>query len=211
MRNLLAIPAALALLSTQACTHAQTPAPWLLTFDGKSTNELALDKRFPAFLHTHITTRKITYWINKPTEPAKDAMEFLHGPPDDVHAADHRYVTASACVAHDATDCGLLWVDTKTGATIFAAKIFRIPPPIATNSAHLWLFTNTKLNPKALPPTFTAAIATWSAATNGDNTHTLITDITLVQPSGTQLRLSRDDVHTWQPAPNPSAATPAGK
>ncbi len=211
MRYALTVPATLLLLTAQACSHAQTPAPWLLTFDGKSTNELALDKRFPAFLHTHITTRKITYWINKPTVPAKDAMEFLHGPPDDVHVADHRYVTASACVAHDAVDCGLLWVDTQTGATVFAASVFRIPPPIATNSAHLWLFTNTKLDPKTLPPTLTEGIAQWSAHTNGDGTHTLITDITLVQPNGTQLRLSRDDAHTWQPPTSAPPAKPAGK
>ncbi len=205
MRKLLLIPAAL--LLTTACTRAQTPAPWLLAFDGKSTNALVQDHRLPAFLRTHITTRKLPYWTDQPTAPATDAISFLHGPPDDVHAINHRYVTASACVAHDAVDCGLLWVDTQTGTTVFAASVFRVPPPIATNSAHLWLFTNIKLDPKALPPTLTSAIGTWSAHTNGDGSHTLITDITLVQPNGAQLRLSREEVHTWQP----TATSPAGK
>ena len=154
-----AISTALVLCCFEARIHAQTPAPWLLAFDGRSTNELALDKRFPGFLRTHVSTRKMTYWIGKPTEPAKDAVEFLHGPPEDVYVAEHRYVTASACVAHDATDCGMLWVDTQTGATVFAASVFRIPPPIAANSAHLWLFSNTELKPRALPPTLTSAIA----------------------------------------------------
>ena len=110
---------------------------------------------------------------------------------------------------HDCTDRGLLWVDTQTGATIFAASVYAVPAPLATNRAHLWLFSNTAASPHNLPPTLTDAIAHWSAEPNGDDTHTLITDITLVQPNGEQAKLTPADAHTWQPSP--ATAAPAGK
>lgn len=190
---------------------APTPAVWLLAFNGKSTNALANDKRFPHFLRTHITNRKLSYWIGKPTSPAADAREFLGGPPNDVHVSDHRYLTASACVPHSCPDRGLLWVDTTTGATIFAASIYATATPILGNRAHLWLFTNTPLQQTALPPTLTSAIAQWSGEPNGDNTHTIITDITLVQPDGTQTKLSPGDVHAWEPSTPATGSQKPGK
>ncbi len=211
MRRFPAISIALLLTTTQACSHAQTPAPapWLLGFDGKSTNELVLDKHFPEFLRTHVMTRTVNYWIGKPTSPAKDALEFLHGPPDDVHVADGRYLTASACVPHDCPDRGLLWVDVTTGATVFAASVYATPTPILGNRAHLWMFSNVALQAATLPPTLTDAVARWSGGPNGDDTHTVITDVTLVQPNGKQMKLTPADVHAWAPATSTTKA--AGK
>ncbi len=185
------------------------PAPWLLAFDGKSTNELVLDKRFATFVRARVSSRPLVYWVadGRPTKPSDDVLEFLHGPPDDVHIVDKRYLTASACVPHDCVDTGLLWTDITTGATVFAASVYGTPVPIVGNRAHLWLFSNVALRASTLPPTLTAAIAQWSSAPAGDESHTVITDVTLVQPDGTQAALTPADVHAWQPTTN----KPAGK
>ena len=174
------------------------PAPWLLAFDGKSTNALVMDKRFPPFLRTHVTNAPIRYWLSdKATAPAKDALDFLHGPPDVVRVAEKRYVVASACVPHDCMDRGLLWVDTLTGATVFAASVYTSPVPMTNNRAHLWLFTNALIQANTLPPTLLEHLSPWSAEPNGDGSKTAIAEVTLVEPNGTQLKLTSADVHAW--------------
>lgn len=177
-------------------------ASWLLTFKGKSTNDLVHDRRFPAFLRTHVSTHTLAYWSKTRSVPASDALQFLGGPPDDVQVLENRYLIASACVPHDCGERGLLWVDTASGATVFAPSVWDTTTPALGDSSryHLYLFSNTALTPSSLPPTLIHAIATWSAVPNGDGTsHSQIGSVTLMQPDGTRTALTPADVHAWTP------------
>lgn len=196
------------LLTAGALLQAQSPAApasarWLLDFESKSTNDLYHDKRFASFLRTNVSTRPLAYWVDsKPSIPAQDALEFLGGPSDIIHIVDHRFLTASACVPHDCTERGLLWVDTDTGNTVFAPSVADSTTPALGDGSryHLFLFTNCPFHWSNLPPTLLNDIATWSAQPDGDGTsHSRIGRVTLVEPDGTQIQLTAAEVHAWTP------------
>lgn len=190
-----------------APAHESAPAKWLLTYAGKSTNALMWNTRFRTFLRAHVTAQPQRYWGDKPSIPSQDALQFLGGPPDDVTVLENRYLIASACVPHDCTERGLLWVDTQTAATIFAPATWdQATPAYGDASRHrLFLFTNKPLQQSTLPPTLIDAIAHWSAQPNGDGTsHSIIGSVIVFQPNNTRLTLTPAAVHAW----TPKTATP---
>lgn len=93
---------ALFFFSTSAFSHSSTP--WLLGYQGKSTNEFIWDKRARELVNTRI-----------PSALSDDVLTALGGPPDPVVIVDGRYASVSACRPHSCTEKGFLWVDTKTG------------------------------------------------------------------------------------------------
>jgi uncharacterized protein YecT (DUF1311 family) len=99
--------AALAVLG-QAAPAAPAPS-WLLTYAGKSTNELIWDKRAAGLIHESL-----------PAALADPVQAGLGGPPDPVHVNGQRYVWMSACVPHACGEKGFLWVDTRTGHALGA-------------------------------------------------------------------------------------------
>ena len=134
----------------------------MLAYAGKSSQELDADKRFPPFLRSHVSNKPTAYWIGGPSVPSKDVREFLSGLSDDVRVVDGRYVTGSGCPAHDCTENGLLWVDTATGATVYAASLDGQTATARGRSARLWMFSNAPLTAGALPPPLLDAIGGWT-------------------------------------------------
>lgn len=82
---------------------------WLLSYEGKSTNELVWDSRTHALVQTRV-----------PAKLSRALIEALGGPPDPVFVRDGRYVSLSACAFHACGEKGFLWVDTRSGVGLGA-------------------------------------------------------------------------------------------
>ena len=177
---------------------APKPAMWLLAFAGKETSDLANDPRFRQFLRTHVTRLPLVYWGDTPSKPYQNALNLLLGPGDDVRVLEHRYVTGNACAPHDCVDAGLFWADAQTGITIFAKCSFA--PSAMVSNTHLWLFTNAPMTAAELPATFAGAIYQWSTPADPKEGISVITQVSLVQPDGTQVEVAPANVYAWQPA-----------
>ena len=180
-------------------TQVAEPAPWLLTYAGKAPNELKADKRFPAFLHTHVSSKPVDYWVGGASVPSNDVREFLSGEGEDVQAIEHRYVIATGCPAHDCTENGMLWSDTVTGATVYAASLDSHAAPAHGYAARLLLFPNFALRAGSFPPALLTAIGNWTQQSGDPDNDTVIANVTAVEPDGTQTKLTPADVHAWQP------------
>jgi uncharacterized protein YecT (DUF1311 family) len=98
-----------AVLCGAAWASAAQPVPWLLDYEGQSTNKLIWDKRARPLVRAHV-----------PKALARDVVDALGGPPDPVVVTDKRYVSISACVAHAGPVKGFFWIDTQTGAALGA-------------------------------------------------------------------------------------------
>jgi uncharacterized protein YecT (DUF1311 family) len=108
-----AMTLALALLVagwSAAPAYASPSVDWMLSYEGKSTNEFVWDKRTASLVRTRL-----------PAKLSDPVLSGLGGPPDPVVVTDHRYVSVAACVPHDCGDKAFLWVDTKTGVGLGAA------------------------------------------------------------------------------------------
>lgn len=184
--------------STQPA-HVAEPAPWLLSYAGKASNDLEADKRFPAFLRSHISSKPVNYWVDGPSVPSKDIREFLAGMGDDVQTMENRYVIASGCPQHDCTENGMLWADTVTGATMYAASLDAHTTSEHGHGSHLWMFSNFPLSAGTLPSSLLAAIGNWTQQPSDPDYQTFVSDVTIVEPSGAQIKLTPADVHAWQP------------
>jgi uncharacterized protein YecT (DUF1311 family) len=97
----------LAVLCAEA--PAEPGASWLLTYAGKSTNELIWDHRAASLIHASL-----------PAALAGNVEAALGGPPDPVIVSGQRYVSMSACLPHACGEKGFLWVDTQTGTALGA-------------------------------------------------------------------------------------------
>ncbi|WLI87452.1 lysozyme inhibitor LprI family protein [Massilia sp. R2A-15] len=92
--------------------HA-APAPsgsWVLSYEGKSTNNWIWDKRARGLVESRL-----------PAKLSADVLASLGGPPDPVEVADRRYVSVSACMPHSCPDKAFFWFDTVTGIGLGAA------------------------------------------------------------------------------------------
>ena len=190
------------LMATSRAAHAQRGgASWLLQYDGKSTNDLIWNKRFRSFLNSHLQPASYKFWGDTQQDLSQAASQFLGGPPDNIRVIDSRYVIASACVAHDCPERGLLWVDTKTSAVVFAPSTWIKDSGFGDKERyHLWLFANPAIDPAQLPPSLLNGIEQWSAQVNGDGkSHSTISTVTLVSPDGKTTQLTPAAVHAWQP------------
>jgi len=141
---------------------------WLLTYRDKNTNQLAWDERFKPFLKANLPSAVAPFWDNHPFD--ETALEFLGGPPDDILIQKDRYVVASACVAHDCLDKGLLWVDLdpEQGNVVFVALYNAqynpnrsIANQYPINSCDLYFASNSKLTPDSLPDHFKDTVIKW--------------------------------------------------
>jgi uncharacterized protein YecT (DUF1311 family) len=103
-----AVSALLALMLASA--WAASPADWVLSYEGQSTNRFIWDKRTAGLVRSHV-----------PVPLSGDVAGGLGGPPDPVFVTDHRYLRASACVPHDCGDKGFFWIDTRTASGLGAA------------------------------------------------------------------------------------------
>lgn len=77
---------------------------WMLSYEGKSTNDFIWDKRTASLINTCV-----------PAKLSNDLLDGLSGPPDPVIVSEHRYVSVSACVPHFCPTKGFFWLDTTTG------------------------------------------------------------------------------------------------
>jgi len=106
-RSALAVTMAMLLGSVAGLTQ---PSPaWVLSYEGKSTNQFIHDARTPALIGALV-----------PAKLAALVVDALDGPPDPVFVRDHRYTSASACVPHSCTSKGFFWIDTQTGVGVGA-------------------------------------------------------------------------------------------
>ncbi|WP_442321497.1 hypothetical protein [Cernens ardua] len=83
-----------------------------MSYQNKSTNALIWDKqrRFQALIKASMPTRAFS----------QNLLESFGGPPDPVLIRENRYVSASACEAHECTEKSFYWYDTKTGIAVGA-------------------------------------------------------------------------------------------
>jgi hypothetical protein len=132
---------------------------WLLSYQGKNTNQVRWDTRLPKLLWRglpHFHTK--FYDAHKPLPDV--ALVALSGPPEPVSIESNRYVTLAACVPHVGELKGLLWVD--TGAPhpemIFVALDQDAGKP---SQASLALFTRSNQLATKLPPQFVSSLTAW--------------------------------------------------
>lgn len=93
------------LIAGGAARAASPPSgTWVLSYEGKSTNQWIWDKRTRGLVESRL-----------PAALSADVLSALGGPPDPVEVAGGRYFSVSACVPHDCPDKGFFWFDTVTG------------------------------------------------------------------------------------------------
>ena len=92
-----------------AVAEEKSSAEWLLSYAGKSSNELRWDKRIEKLI------RSAT-----PNDIVSMVLEGLSGPPDPVYVVKNRFVSMSACVAHACPMKGFFWIDIQSKAGLGA-------------------------------------------------------------------------------------------
>lgn len=112
--------------NTSAST-AQTTSDlrqWMLSYKGKTTNQLYWDKRFAPFFRQNLPSIQVPAIVDGPSL-YNAARAYLGGPPNEVLVDSNRYLSASACVAGYCEAEGLLWVDLgeQGPLVVFAAFI----------------------------------------------------------------------------------------
>lgn len=96
-------------------------------------------------------------------DPASLIVAAKHGPPNDREIKNNRYVTLSACRAHSCEEKGLLWIDTKRNAAVFAIN----NNPVNIDQGECALITGSKMfGPDAIPDQFWTALDLWEAASS---------------------------------------------
>lgn len=170
------------LMQTEAVipAHAQSgdvDYKWLLTYKGKSTNQVRWDPRFPSLLESGLPDYRVQWWENSALPDA--AFTLLSGPPDMVMIESNRYVTLSAAVAHDAQSKGLLWIDIEAShpEMIFC---YLDQDPVHLHEFSITLYTKQSQLIAKLPPQFLAAFSAWQS----NHGVTKITGFTIVDAKG---------------------------
>lgn len=102
-------PGAAASVASAASPTSPASAPWLLGYEGKSTNALVQDARIKTLVAARV-----------PRALVDDLLGSLGGPPDPVIVTGRRYVAMSACRTHACPEKGFLWVDTQTSVALGA-------------------------------------------------------------------------------------------
>ncbi len=95
----------------QAITvHADTENLWVLSYEGKSTNDWVWDKRTKGLLRKSLPPRM----------RSSAFLDGLWGAPDAVIISDRRYFSASACAQHACYIKSFFWMDVETGRALAA-------------------------------------------------------------------------------------------
>jgi hypothetical protein len=162
-------------MQTEAATHADDT--WLLTYQGKTTNQVRWDPRFSSMLQSGLPHYRVRWWGNSTLPDA--AFTLLSGPPDFVVVESNRYVTLAAAVAHDAETKGLLWVDTGASQPemIFA---YIDQDPVHLHHVSVTLYIKNSQLIARLPPQFLSALSAWQS----NHGITKITEFTVVNAEG---------------------------
>jgi hypothetical protein len=88
---------------------------WLLALDGQTEDRIVGDPRFTDVLSAVVPDAPLA--ADEPERLRDIVKSNLIGPPDEIRVIDKRYVTFSACRAHDCESKAYVWFDTlqKTG------------------------------------------------------------------------------------------------
>ena len=132
---------------------------WLLSYQGKTTNQVRWDDRFPKLLQSGLPDVRANFY--DPNKPLPEvALVALSGPPEEVSIESSRYVTLAACVPHVGELKGLLWVDAGSSEPemVFAALDQDAAKPAR---ASLALFTRSSRLASKLPPQFVSSLTAW--------------------------------------------------
>jgi len=129
------------LMSIALNASASNATQWVLSYQGKSTNQFIWDQRAAGLIRTRV-----------PSKLSDHLLSALGGPPDALHVTGQRYVTVSACVPHDCLDQGFFWLDTQTGIGLGAGYVFGVLK-LASNG----------LSAAAIPASAHKALADWLA------------------------------------------------
>ncbi len=172
-------------------------ASWLLSYDGKSTNQVRWDSRLPGLLRRSLPHVHADFYDPKKILP-DNALVALSGPPKPVQVESRRYVTLAASVPGVGELKGLLWVDTNAQkpSAIFAA----LNQDAAKNDeASLALYTRDTRWLQSLPPQFLRSLQAWLSKVKINN----ITSLTIEDNSGHPIPLSVEIVEeSFQPQVN---------
>jgi hypothetical protein len=150
------------IVSTAANTTTVTneaSGRWLLSYQGKTTNQVRWDPRLPSLLQAGLPDFNVHIYSNQPLP--ETALTYLSGPPEPVNIESGRYVTLAACVPQVGELKGLLWVD--LGGSGHPQMIFAALDQDAGKNfrASLALFTQNDEYAKKLPPQFIASLTSW--------------------------------------------------
>lgn len=133
-------------------TAGSVNAKWLLSYEGKSTNEAIWDARASATIDSLV-----------PQRIAEDLKQRLNGPPDTVRRVGDG-VVLSACLATSCGDKALLWVDTVNATAV--AAIASCPELMADQTKTRWMRCSLILTSKfysagGIPAPARAAVIDW--------------------------------------------------
>lgn len=151
---------------------------WLLSYQGKNTNQVRWDNRLLKLLETGLPHVHAPFYdVHKPLPEV--ALITLSGPPEPVSIESNRYVTLAACVPHVGELKGLLWVDTGNSepAMIFAALD---QDSWKTSQSSLALYTRHSQFAEKLPPQFISPLTKWLS----DKGIRKITEFTITNAEG---------------------------
>jgi hypothetical protein len=166
-------------------------ATWLLSYAGKTANNVIWDKRTPALLSELVPPVLLT-----------KVSDSLSGPPDAVQVVDDRYVSFSACYPHWGYQRAFLWVDTATGAALSAytyADAVAMPPLVGQRQYDVTLASKA-FSSEQIPTPAEHALRAWFAAKN-----ILPTTVRFVEPSGAVTTLD-----SWSQSPARTASSLPG-
>ena len=107
--------------SASAQKIPSTQLSWLLSYEGKSENQVVLDRRFDAFLDAAVPATRIRLGDGPRSLRSlkSEVRERTGGVPGEVKIRDGRYVMLTACMAHACVGThAFLWIDTVGGVVI---------------------------------------------------------------------------------------------
>jgi hypothetical protein len=119
----------------------QSPFHWLLTYKGKTANDIIWDKRYKSLLTTLVPQRQ-AFLLGFSSSLQHIVQEVLGGPPENVVINQDRYVFFSSCRLHSCNEKGFMWVDTKENIGIigvihyFEGKKYRDSPLLSLISKY---------------------------------------------------------------------------
>ena len=174
----MSIPMQMAAITPGSSQRAYVDDKWLLTYQGKTTNQVRWDKRLPDLLRRGIPRIHTSFYDVHMYLPDV-ALVALSGPPEDVSIELDRYVTLAACVPQVGPLKGLLWVDTggSHDEMIFVALD---QDSWHTTQASVAMYTRSNQLAAKIPPQFLSSLTVW-LSTKGIKQ---ITDFTMTNAEG---------------------------
>ena len=129
------------ILFPQTSFSQETDFKWLLKYSGKSTNDVAWDKRFNNFLLAETPKISLDLGMGKSYLLKSTVKEFIGGPPEDVSITNNEIIILSACRAHSCPEKAWLWCNIKTGVVVGAVVHYIFRGKYSENPS-LLLFSN---------------------------------------------------------------------